>query len=254
MHKAVTKFTTLTGLFLVFYAPMVSITIDFAQADDAALWEILRKLDNIVPENKPLKMSLINSLLNQAPDSKFAYYARALQALDAKDYFTALANFRKSVELDSNFYYGHFGIGVALVNLGLLNESTASLNRAIAIKRNFIPAYSTRAWIKNSVKNYRGVIDDLTIAIQLAPPGYEKHLSSIYKNRGRAKYRMKNFADAIADYTKAIQINPLFADAYYDRAKAWGELRKRNEACADLHKAQELKYPRAKAALDKYCL
>lgn len=223
-------------------------------ADDAALWETLRRLDNIIPENKPLQKSLVSSLLEQGRGTKFELYGLALQAMDAKDYLTALAYFRKTIEMDPNFYYGHYGAGVALGNLGLLNESAANLNRAIAIKRNFIPAYTARAWTKNRVKNYQGAISDLTIAIQLAPPGYEKHLSNIYKNRGRAKYRMKNFEGAIADYTRAIQINPAFADAYYDRAKAWGELRKRNEACADLQKAHDLKYLRAKAALDKYCI
>ncbi len=223
-------------------------------ADNAVLWDILRRLDNIVPEDKLLKKNLINSLIEQAPGTKFESYALALHAMDAKDYLTALAYFRKSVENDPNFYYGHYGTGVALGNLGLLNESVASLNRAIALKRNFIPAYSARAWTKNRVKNFQGAISDLTTAIQLAQPGYEKHLSNIYKNRGRAKYRMKNYAGAITDYTKAIQINPLFADAYYDRAKAWGELRKKDEACADLHKAYDLHHPRAKAALDKYCM
>lgn len=238
---------------IIAYIFIASTAVYPVHADDSALWETLRKLDNIVPANKPLTKKLINSLLEQAPNSKFSFYALGLQAMDDKDYLTALAHFRKSIEIDPDFYYGHFGVGVALGNLGLLNESVASLNRAIALKRNFIPAYSARAWTKNKVKNYTGAIDDLTIAIQLAPTGYDKHLSNIYKNRGRAKYRMKNFSGAIADDTKAIQINPIFADAYYDRAKAWGELRKKEQACDDLKKADELYHPRARAALEKFC-
>jgi tetratricopeptide (TPR) repeat protein len=244
--------TTLLGTIIV--AVFSLIPTHTIRADDAAMWELLKRLDNIVPENKAQTKKLIESIIEQAPGTKFYYYALGLQAMSVRDYITAQAHFKKSVQMDPNFYYGHFGIGVALGNLGLLNESTASLNRAIALKKNFIPAYSARAWIKNTVKNYTGAIADYTIAIQLAPPGYEKHLSHVYKNRGRAKYRLKNFTGSVADYTQAIRMNPAYTDAYYGRAKSWGFLRKKVEACDDLKKARELGHTAAGKAFDKYCV
>ena len=95
--------------------------------------------------------------------------------------------------------------------------------------------YFYRAYAKDDLKDYQGVIVDLGKAIAINP----QHAIS-YNNRGLAKRKSKDYQGAIADFTKAIEINPKYSKAYNNRGTAKSDLNNKSGACIDYKKAVSL--------------
>ncbi|GAH96835.1 unnamed protein product, partial [marine sediment metagenome] len=51
---------------------------------------------------------------------------------------------------------------------------------------------------------------------------------------------LAEYPKAFADFAKAIQLNPKYANAYYNRGIAYGELRQHTKAVSDYTRAIEL--------------
>ena len=66
------------------------------------------------------------------------------------------------------------------------------------------------------------------------------YLRGIYKSRLFKSKNYINFIEAINDFTEAIKIDPNWKAAYLDRAKAFIELNKKEEALKDLKKMEDL--------------
>ena len=107
-------------------------------------------------------------------------------------------------------------------------------NQALSIRPSAM-GYFYRAYAKDDLKDYQGVIADLGKAIVINP----QHTTAYY-NRGIAKRKLKNYQGAIADYTKVIEINPQYVNAYYNRGIAKDDLKDYQGAVADYTKAIEV--------------
>ena len=103
------------------------------------------------------------------------YFNRAYDKAERGDYYGAIADYTKAIEIDPNDF----------------------------------KAFNNRGNSKDDLKDYEGAISDYTKAIEINP-NYEK----AYFNRGLAKRKINDYFGAIADYKKAIVINPQYAAAY----------------------------------------
>lgn len=84
---------------------------------------------------------------------------------------------------------------------------------------------------------------NMSKAIQLDP-----NYAQPYYTRGWAKGQLGNYSEAIADYDKAIQLDPTLNDAYHNRgAPEAAQLGKYIESIADYDKAIQLDPKYAKA-------
>ena len=61
-----------------------------------------------------------------------------------------------------------------------------------------------------------------------------------FRDRGNRHSRNGSYALVITDYSKAIEIHPAFAESHYNRGFSFYELRRNEEAIADLTRAIEL--------------
>ena len=61
------------------------------------------------------------------------------------------------------------------------------------------------------------------------------------------------FKEALIDFNEAIAFNPGDGKSYMLRGMCRLGLNQKDEACADLHKADELKYFQAPQMIAKYC-
>ena len=129
------------------------------------------------------------------------YYNIGVQKDELKDYYGAISDYTKAIELDPNY----------------------------------ADAYSNRGSSKTDLKDYYGAIADYTKAIELNP-----NYAAAYYNRGYSKRELKDYYGAIAGYTKAIELNPNNAKAYSNRGISKEDLGDLNGACADWKKAAEL--------------
>ena len=143
------------------------------------------------------------------------YFESGMSKSELKDYYGAISDFTKAIELNSNNRY----------------------------------FYSDRGDAKYELKDYYGAISDYTKAIELSPPNvwYD------YGNRGDAKDILKDYYGAISDYTKVIELNPNDGIYYTLRANSKRNLGNLNDACADWKKAAALGYKNAAIYVAKEC-
>ena len=134
------------------------------------------------------------------------YLDRGYQKINSRDYYGAVADFSKAIELDPD---------------------NASLN------------YDGRGLAKYLLKDYKGSINDFSKAIELDPNNFRA-----YGNRGNAKKSSKDYYGAINDYSKVVESDDadpkLIELTFTMRAIAKSNLGDRNGACADMRKAASL--------------
>ena len=152
------------------------------------------------------------------------------------------------------------------------NSSIEDLNKAIALRPNFMLAYFCRASIRNKLVEYTKNTADQTgiVTIESADRGvaernnkilkekqsmfdvemimrdYEKvselnpDFSFAYFNKANILCTQKDFRTAISNYSKSIEIDPDFAEAYFNRGLTYLFINEDVKGLADLSKAGEL--------------
>ena len=110
--------------------------------------------------------------------------------------------------------------------------------KAIEIERNDSQAYYNRGLAKHNLEDYYGAISDYTKAIEIDPRN-----TDALDNRGLAKHNLEDYYGAISDYTRVIEINPDDGFTYSNRGITKGIGFNDDEgACDDFKKAASLGY------------
>jgi tetratricopeptide (TPR) repeat protein len=129
-------------------------------------------------------------------------YNQGIDKASQKDYQGALADYTRSLQIDSqdpNIYYSR---ALIYVELGEYEKAIADYSKAIDFKYN-----------------------------PLSIPYYNRAIAYRYKQDVQA---------AISDFNKSLLLDPNYADAYFDRANAYSSQGEREKAIADYKKAAEL--------------
>ena len=148
-----------------------------------------------------------------------------------KDYYEAITDFNKAIELKPDFANAYFLRGNSKKKLGM--SFSDDYNKAIELNPNYLDAYFNRGSLKDSLKDYYGAIADFTKVLELKPD-----FANTYFLRGNSKAKLKDFNGAIDDFNKAIELKPDYADAYYYRGNSKKELGKLY--CSDYDKSCQL--------------
>ena len=192
-------------LFLLLTVPMVS----FGQISNN-YWEKLNEVNNSNNSNNSVLSATKTEISNL---TAVDYFKRGMLKFNLKDYYGAIADHTKAIELnpDDSDLYQHRGIS------------------------------------KQILKDYNGAIADYTKAIELNNEGaYEQFASyHLHYERGNSKNDLKDYYGAIADYTKAIEVfSHIYgygsSDAYYNRGISKENLGDLNGACKDWRKMKFL--------------
>jgi len=163
------------------------------------------------------------------------YFYRGYDKSDKGDYYGAISDFTKAIEINPNLANAYFTRGNAKYNLKDYNGAIADFTKAIEINPNFAKAYNNRGNSKSDLKDYYGAISDYNKAIEINP-----NSANAYNNRGNSKSDLKDYYGAISDYNKAIEINPNSANVYYNRGNSKSDLKDYYGAISDFTKAIEI--------------
>lgn len=125
--------------------------------------------------------------------------------------------------------------GIALCELGRLDEAIEAASQAIWIDSRCERAYFMRALVYGALGKHKKAILDYTSTIQLDPKFPHAH-----RNRASSKYSLGLYKEAIDDFTEAIKLDPMDCDAYYNRGVARSDLGLDKEADQDFEQSKRL--------------
>jgi len=77
--------------------------------------------------------------------------------------------YRASLDVDGNDAYAHKGLGLCLVDRGLLDEGVGEVKRAIDLRRNWPEPYHDLGVILTKAKRYEEAWQLLDVAVKLDP-------------------------------------------------------------------------------------
>ena len=139
---------------------------------------VIGALVSLMPLGQPLMIGIGTALTNTAvmltvpekakAESASFYYNRGIDKYDIGDYYGAISDYTKAIEINPNLHQ----------------------------------AYYNRGWIKSSkLKDYYGAISDYTKALEINPSD-----ADAYNNRGRAKYLLGDNKGACKDAKEAASL------------------------------------------------
>ena len=172
------------------------------------------------------------------PDDAEAYNNRGVAKDNLNDYRDAIADYSRFIALDPDDTETYFGRRFAKGELDYYYDAIANFSRVIELAPDFAFAYSNRGLAKLRLGDHDGAIVDFDRAIELKLDDVDV---VVYTLRGLAKFIQDDHEGAKADYGRIIELNPDFAAAYLLRSLAKFIQDDHEGAIADYDKAIELK-------------
>ena len=166
------------------------------------------------------------------PNVGFYYNQRGNAKGELKDCYGAISDYTKSIEINPNRESTYYNRAICKISLNDYYGIISDCTKAIEINPNWDLPYENRGVAKMRLEDYYGAISDLTKAIEINPNNADSYI-----NRGTAKYNLGDYYGVISDYTKGIEINPNNADNYYNLGQAKYKLKDYYGAISDLNKA-----------------
>ncbi|MGO9113846.1 MAG: tetratricopeptide repeat protein [Thermoguttaceae bacterium] len=156
---------------------------------------------------------------------------------------TALAELRKTLEIDPQFSRAHNNLGSVLAARGQIDEAIAECRKALEIDPNNADAHNNLAGVLAGRAETLEAIAEYRKALEIRPDFAEAH-----KNLGVALAARGQVVEAISHYRKAVEIKPNYADAYNNLGIVLaGRGGERDEAIAQFQKALEIEPDYAEA-------
>ena len=206
----------------------------------------------------------LDTLLEESDDDFEVYKERGDLRAKLGFYNDAIDDYKKSLELNSNYKEADKALTDTKNNLDIYNnslinkdytkdpmyyfskahnlynkrkyeEAIKNYNKSIDLDPNNSYAYNNRGLTKNNLEQYFDAVKDYDKAIELEPNN-----SVIYYNRGLAKTHLWQYEEAIEDYNKAIELDNNNSTAYYNRGLVKSYLGQYKEAIEDYNKTIEL--------------
>ncbi len=201
--------------------------------DDEALDHRARYKDEI-GDNKGA-IADFNKLIALKPDKAAYYYNRSSANYDLKNYDAVIADCKKAVSLDDNYYEAYTMLGNVYDIYGDTKQSVANYERAISIRPNQEFAY-------NELGKTYFAKDDYTNALNVFNRILERNpntVSSLEYHAGCCS-KLGYHNRAIEDYTKLISLFPDSFENYMNRANEELVAGKKTEACTDMNKGAKM--------------
>ena len=136
-----------------------------------------------------------------ASDASF-YFQRANKKEKEGDYYGAISDFERLIEIYPKNAEIHFRIGnIKSRDLKDHKGALVDFNNAIKIDPNHSQAFISRSVVKTSLKDYYGAISDLNKAAEIVPKD-----TKVFFNRGIIKNFIGDKKGACSDWRKSSKI------------------------------------------------
>ncbi|HAA11051.1 MAG TPA: hypothetical protein DCE41_04865, partial [Cytophagales bacterium] len=142
-------------------------------------------------------------------------------------YDSAIVDYNKAIQLDSEFAYAYNNRGHYLIQLGLYDSANLDFNKAIQLDPKYAMAYNNRSYIFYTRGLYDSAILDYNVAIQLDP-----EFAMAYTNRGYAYFNNGDYSAAYKDKLRAIELDSTDIYAQVSLGEVLGRMGKEEKALA----------------------
>lgn len=191
-------------------------------------------------------------------------------------HFEAINELSLKLSKDTNNADIYFNRALEFAMVQDFNSSIEDLNKALALRPNFMLAYFCRATIRSKLVDYnknatadqsktgvdrtKKTIDDqqLLFDLEKVMQDYDKvnelapDFEFAYFNEANILCSQKDFQPAISNYTKCIEIDRDFAEAYFNRGLTYLFIGEDAKGLADLSKSGELGIYRAYNLIQRF--
>ena len=195
---------------------------------------------SLTPEERKRELVKIQTLIDedgQTPEQKAElFYEQALLYNFAEQYAKAIASYDKALEIKPDLHEAWNNRGIALRNLGRVEEEIASYDKALKIKPDLHEAWNNRGIALGNLGRLEEAIASCDKALKIKPDK-----DDAWFNRGVALGNLGRVEEAIASFDKALEFKPDKHDAWNNRGVALGNLGRVEEAIASYDKALEFK-------------
>lgn len=175
------------------------------------------------------------------------YILQASKEYEMGMYNAEIASFTRAIALLPDSPTLYYNRGAAKRKLNDFSGAIEDYNKAISLRPRFSDAMAARAVAKAYLNDIEGAKKDYQLLIKL-DPGY-----AIAYNNYASMIAETDVLGAIDYLTKAVHYNKKYTSAYLMRGKLYQKLGNKEEACADLKKAESLGSADAKIERMVYC-
>jgi len=175
------------------------------------------------------------------------FYAKGEANYKAGKYEAAVRDLKEAVKLSPDWEDPHYILGLALTELGQLQEAVEEFKQVVKLAIKDEPkilSYYNMGNAYADLGQYQDAIEAYQQAIKL-----NSKLSKPHNNLGLAYAASDRLADAIAEFKLAVQLRSDYAEAHYNLGVAYLQLGSKQEAAEQKDILSKLK-PELAAKLD----
>ena len=136
-----------------------------------------------------------------------AFSQLAIQAQEMGDYGQAVNLFKKSIELNRDYYKSWLNLGACYLKLGSLKEAESALRHAVTLNSSDYSAHNNLGIVYSKQQEPQLAIQEFLMAIKLNPFN-----ASAFLNLGVAYDSIGAKDEAYEAFKKAIELNPKYKD------------------------------------------
>lgn len=251
-------------IFLILNSAISFSQVDLKDNEDSLFTKF--ELSSYALQDLTKKVRIWGDYIEIKPNDFRGYFRRGFYYESLKYYDSAIQDYSKVIELrkknntvsSSDYTFRAY----VLLKNGSYVEAMSDISKAIILNSQDDYSYSLRADIKIALLDYRGAIEDLKLAIDIAQkdpllinalPIEKEYISDWISTIGTCKANLNDFQGAVDEYNNAIKWNPNHSYSFYSRGKVLIRLGEKDRGCLDLSKAGELGYKEAYIAIKMYC-
>lgn len=147
----------------------------------------------------------------KAPNSARAHDNLGLAYIERKEYEMALAEFKKTLELNPRYYLAYYNAGVVYQLKGELDLARYSYEECIRLNPRYFRAYYNLGIVYRKFGETGKAVSMYEKAISIDP----RH-PFVYNNLGVAFMAMEDMERAEEAFKKAIEVDPSYVKSYYN--------------------------------------
>lgn len=210
--------------------------------NDKSVIALSNSADTVDMESVFSKINALNLIISKDSSDAISYADRADLYSAVNRYTLSIADYSKSLLLDSSNVLTWFSRANARYNL---LELLYAFDRQVAQSTN--PALPYKKKIYEGL-TYELILADYSKALKLSPD-----FAYAWFNSATIKTKLEDYAGAIADYSKALSYDGTLSEVYYNRGLLYIILKDNVNACRDLSKAGEQGITEAYSVMRRFC-